>query len=56
MPQRLFGVDIGAYSVKGVLVEDSMRGFRVESVREERVADGPPETRKTRVMESRFSI
>lgn len=52
MPQRLFGVDIGAYSVKGVLVEDSMRGFRVESVREERVADGPPETRKTRVMEA----
>lgn len=52
MPQRIFGVDIGAYSVKGVLVEDSMRGFRVESAQEVRVAEGPAETRKARVTEA----
>ncbi len=52
MPQRIFGVDIGAYSVKGVLVEDSLRGFRVESAQEVRVAEGPPETRKARVNEA----
>lgn len=52
MPQRIFGVDIGAYSVKGVLVEDSLRGFRVESAQEVRVAEGPPETRKVRVGEA----
>src|SRR5688572_7513918 len=49
MPQRILGVDVGGWSVKGVLLEDSFRGFRVETVREVRVADGPPETKNERV-------
>jgi len=52
MPQRIMGVDIGAYSVKGVLVEDSLRGFKVESVAEVRVSDGTPETRTARVQDA----
>lgn len=49
MPQRILGVDVGSWSIKGVLLEDSFRGFRVETVREARIPDGPPETRAERI-------
>ena len=44
MPQRILGLDIGSYSVKGVLLEDSFRGFKVEAAKEVKIAAGTPET------------
>lgn len=52
MPQRILGIDVGAWSVKGVLLEDSFRGFRVESVEEVRVIPGDAETRADRLKEA----
>jgi general secretion pathway protein L len=49
MPQRILGLDVGSWSVKGVFIEDSFRGFRVERVSEIRVSEGPPETRADRL-------
>ncbi|MBI4822504.1 MAG: pilus assembly protein PilM [Deltaproteobacteria bacterium] len=34
MPQRFVGVDVGAYSVKAVVLEDSIRGHRVVAAKE----------------------
>ncbi|MEM1026073.1 MAG: pilus assembly protein PilM [Myxococcota bacterium] len=44
MPQRILGVDVGAWSVKAVLVESQFRGFRVVEAKEARIEDGEPET------------
>lgn len=41
MPQRILGIDLGAWSAKAVLVETSFRGFEVISAREVRVAPPP---------------
>jgi len=44
MPQRILGVDVGAWSVKAVLLESQFRGFRVVEAKEARIEDGDPET------------
>ncbi len=49
MPQRILGLDIGSYSVKGVLLEDSFRGFKVEAAKEVKIAAGTPETKTERI-------
>jgi general secretion pathway protein L len=45
MPQRILGIDLGSWSVKGVLAETSFRGFDVVQVREVRVK-GPDDQPK----------
>ncbi len=52
MPQKILGVDLGSWSVKGVLLESSFRGFRVEAVHEELLAPGEPETRRQRQLDA----
>src|SRR5882672_9415623 len=57
MPQRILGIDLGSWSVKGVLLEDSFRGYKVEGVFEERIETGPTNlgeqpTREERVQEA----
>ena len=49
MPQRILGLDIGSSSVKGVLLEDSFRGFKVEAAKEVKIAAGTPETKTERI-------
>lgn len=49
MPQRILGIDVGAWSVKGVILEDRFRGFRVVRVHEARIDDGDPEDRAARL-------
>ena len=44
MPQRILGLDIGAWSIKGVIAEDRFRSFEVTSVSEVVIASGEPET------------
>ncbi|MFO0723243.1 MAG: pilus assembly protein PilM [Myxococcota bacterium] len=50
MPQRILGLDIGSYSIKGVVLEDSFRGFKVEDTKEVKIPAGTPETRQERVV------
>src|SRR5688572_19335031 len=52
MPQKILGIDLGSWSVKGVLLESSFRGFRVEALHEERLAPGDAETKKQRQLEA----
>jgi Tfp pilus assembly PilM family ATPase len=52
MPQRILGIDLGSWSLKAVLVEDSMRGLRVEAAREVRVEPGEPDTHDARFAEA----
>ena len=52
MPQKILGIDLGSWSVKGVLLESSFRGFRVEALHEEPLAPGDPETRKQRQLDA----
>ena len=52
MPQRILGLDIGAWSVKSVVLEDKFRGFRVVRASEVRVPDGEPDTLRQRQVEA----
>ncbi|MBI2378602.1 MAG: pilus assembly protein PilM [Deltaproteobacteria bacterium] len=50
MPQRFVGIDVGASSVKAVVLEDSMRGHRVVSAKEVPIAwTGPASAEETKV-------
>lgn len=40
MPQSIVGIDIGAWSIKAVVIESAFRGFRITSVREAPVPAG----------------
>jgi general secretion pathway protein L len=44
MPQRILGLDIGSWSIKGVIAEDRFRSFAVTQVHEVVIEHGPPET------------
>lgn len=44
MPQRILGLDIGSWSVKGVIAEDRFRSFAVTQVYEVVIPPGPHET------------
>lgn len=46
MPQRILGLDIGAWSVKGVVLESFFRGYRVIDAQEVVIPPGPPEERR----------
>ncbi len=55
MPQRILGIDVGTWSVKGVILEDRFRGFRVVRVHEARIGEsqaeeGEPDDRRARVV------
>lgn len=52
MPSHIIGIDMGAWSVKAVMLESSFRGHRVEAVREVPVAPGSPETKSERQLEA----
>jgi len=52
MPSHIIGIDMGAWSVKGVLLESTFRGHRVEAVQEVPVAPGSPETKSERQLEA----
>jgi general secretion pathway protein L len=52
MPQKILGIDLGSWSVKGVLLESSFRGFTVEAVHEEPIAPGEPDTKKQRQLDA----
>src|SRR5688500_5558756 len=52
MPQKILGIDLGSWSVKGVLLESSVRGFKVEAVHEEPLAPGEPDTKKQRQLDA----
>lgn len=56
MPQRILGVDLGAWSVKAVLAESAFRGYTVEATYEVPVGLGPPETRSERQIEALSEI
>ncbi len=43
MPQRILGLDIGTWSVKGVVLESFFRGFRVIDAQEVPIPRGPAE-------------
>lgn len=46
MPQRILGLDIGSWSVKGVVLESFFRGYRVIDAQEVPVPAGAPEERR----------
>ena len=48
MPQRIMGVDVGAWAIKAVVIEGSFRGFKVIDAFEIPVESGDPETRDER--------
>jgi general secretion pathway protein L len=52
MPQRILGIDLGSWSVKGVLIETSFRGFDVVAVREVKVRAGEPGMKLERQIEA----
>ncbi len=52
MPQKILGVDLGAWSVKAVLLESSFRGFRVEAAHEEQLEHGDDESFKDRQLDA----
>lgn len=52
MPSNIIGIDMGAWSVKAVLLESTFRGHRVEAVQEVPVAPGSPETKSERQLEA----
>lgn len=46
MPQRILGLDIGTWSVKGVVLESFFRGYRVLDAQEVPIPAGAPEERR----------
>lgn len=46
MPQRILGLDIGTWSVKGVVLESFFRGYRVVDAQEVPIPAGAPEERR----------
>ncbi|MEO1334894.1 MAG: fimbrial protein, partial [Myxococcota bacterium] len=42
MPQSILGLDIGAWSIKAVVIESAFRGYRITAVREAFVPNGDP--------------
>src|SRR5690242_15935432 len=52
VPQKILGLDLGSWSVKGVLLETGFRSHQVIGVREIRVKDGDPETKLERQIEA----
>ncbi len=50
MPQRILGIDIGAWSVKGVTVEAAFRNLKVVAAREVRIEPGEVETTRERTI------
>jgi general secretion pathway protein L len=52
MPQRILGIDLGAWSVKAVLIETGFRGFEVVDVREARVRTGETDDKLDRQVEA----
>jgi general secretion pathway protein L len=52
MPQRILGLDIGSWSVKGIIAEDRFRSFVVTQVHEVKIEPGPPETLPERKVEA----
>ena len=52
MPQRILGLDIGSWSIKGVIAEDRFRSFTVTQVHEVIIPPGPPETLSERRTEA----
>ena len=42
MPQTILGLDIGAWSIKAVVIESAFRGYRITAVREAPVPAGDP--------------
>lgn len=52
MPSHIIGIDMGAWSVKAVLLESTFRGHRVEAVQEVPLAPGSPETKTERQLEA----
>ncbi len=48
MPQKILGIDAGNWSVKGVLIESSFRGFKVETAKEVIIPLGEPDTFRER--------
>ena len=42
MPQSILGLDIGAWSIKAVVIESAFRGFRITTAREAPVPAGDP--------------
>ncbi len=52
MPQRILGIDVGAWSAKSVLLEDRFRGFAILRAHEVPIAPGDPGSLRERQIEA----
>ncbi len=50
MPQKILGLDVGAWSIKAVVIESAFRGFRVTAAREAPVPAGEADALQARQM------